>query len=230
MPSSACSRHLRHPSSFPTRRSSDLPDPDVCRPVDGARARRRRRRSESLRDAEVLALPFRGGQRQRQGIPRRRRQEAHCRRLKTVDYRSEEHTSELQSPCNLVCRLLLVPATSAIPPLSLHDALPIFPILMFVAPLTAHAQDGVAAGQKVYETQKCSLCHSVAGKGNAKGSLDGVGKKHTAADLKLWITDRKSTRLNSSHLVISYAVFCLFPPPPPSLLFPYTTLFRSSRS
>src|SRR5205807_437131 len=25
----------------------------------------------------------------------------------TVEYRSEEHTSELQSPCNLVCRLLL---------------------------------------------------------------------------------------------------------------------------
>src|SRR5256885_7784838 len=24
-----------------------------------------------------------------------------------VEYRSEEHTSELQSPCNLVCRLLL---------------------------------------------------------------------------------------------------------------------------
>src|SRR5256885_4081264 len=26
---------------------------------------------------------------------------------KLTDYRSEEHTSELQSPCNLVCRLLL---------------------------------------------------------------------------------------------------------------------------
>src|SRR5256885_11828749 len=26
---------------------------------------------------------------------------------------------------------------------------------------------------------------------------------------KLWPEDRKSTRLNSSHLVISYAVFCL---------------------
>src|SRR5256885_11940239 len=25
----------------------------------------------------------------------------------TYDFRSEEHTSELQSPCNLVCRLLL---------------------------------------------------------------------------------------------------------------------------
>src|SRR5688500_19945019 len=26
---------------------------------------------------------------------------------------------------------------------------------------------------------------------------------------KMWLKDRKSTRLNSSHLVISYAVFCL---------------------
>src|SRR5437879_6574706 len=39
--------------------------------------------------------------------------------------------------------------------------------------------------------------------------------------------DRKSTRLNSSHRCISYAVFCLLPPPPSSTLFPYTTLFRS---
>src|SRR5256885_9320713 len=28
-------------------------------------------------------------------------------RIIIVKYRSEEHTSELQSPCNLVCRLLL---------------------------------------------------------------------------------------------------------------------------
>src|ERR1039458_9160646 len=39
-----------------------------------------------------------------------------------------------------------------------------------------------------------------------------------------WRTDRKSTRLNSSHLGISYAVFCKHPR---STLFPYTTLFRS---
>src|SRR5262245_42341752 len=37
--------------------------------------------------------------------------------------------------------------------------------------------------------------------------------------------DRKSTRLNSSHLGISYAVFCRRPLS--SSLFPYTTLFRS---
>src|SRR5256885_12902977 len=32
---------------------------------------------------------------------------AHFGALKMADFRSEEHTSELQSPCNLVCRLLL---------------------------------------------------------------------------------------------------------------------------
>src|SRR5689334_21367643 len=40
-------------------------------------------------------------------------------------------------------------------------------------------------------------------------------------------SDRKSTRLNSSHSSISYAVFCLIRRPPSSTLFPYTTLFRS---
>src|SRR5438045_1500889 len=40
-------------------------------------------------------------------------------------------------------------------------------------------------------------------------------------------SDRKSTRLNSSHLGISYAVFCLHVARPPSTPFPYTTLFRS---
>src|ERR1039457_4267770 len=41
--------------------------------------------------------------------------------------------------------------------------------------------------------------------------------------------DRKSTRLNSSHLVISYCVFffLMIRRPPRSTLFPYTTLFRS---
>src|SRR5690242_9826456 len=39
--------------------------------------------------------------------------------------RSEEHTSELQSHVNLVCRLLLDSAATAFYTLSLHDALPI---------------------------------------------------------------------------------------------------------
>src|SRR5690349_19915677 len=40
--------------------------------------------------------------------------------------RSEEHTSELQSRRDLVCRLLLDAPTPSISTLSLHDALPIF--------------------------------------------------------------------------------------------------------
>src|SRR5947208_1486411 len=42
-----------------------------------------------------------------------------------AETRSEEHTSELQSPDHLVCRLLLDTATTEIYTLSLHDALPI---------------------------------------------------------------------------------------------------------
>lgn len=60
---------------------------------------------------------------------------------------------------------------------------------------SAHAQDKAAIdkGMKVYDeaTPKCSVCHSIAGKGNAKSPLDGVGTKLTAADIKMWITDPK---------------------------------------
>ena len=56
----------------------------------------------------------------------------------------------------------------------------------------AAAQDAkVAKGQQVYTDQKCSLCHSIAGKGNAKGSLDGVGTKLSADEIRSWITDAK---------------------------------------
>jgi len=54
----------------------------------------------------------------------------------------------------------------------------------------AAAQDA-AAGAKVYADQKCSVCHSIAGKGNAKGPLDDVGKM-PADDIRAWITDAKA--------------------------------------
>jgi len=52
----------------------------------------------------------------------------------------------------------------------------------------AFAQDK-AQGEKLFADQKCTLCHSVAGKGNAKGPLDDVGSKLSAADIRAWITD-----------------------------------------
>lgn len=54
----------------------------------------------------------------------------------------------------------------------------------------AAAQDA-AAGAKLYVDQKCSVCHSIAGKGNAKGPLDDVGKM-PADDIRAWITDAKA--------------------------------------
>ena len=54
----------------------------------------------------------------------------------------------------------------------------------------ASAQDK-AKGEAVYTAQKCSMCHSVAGKGNAKGPLDDVGSKLKADEIRAWITDAK---------------------------------------
>ena len=68
--------------------------------------------------------------------------------------------------------------------------------LLIALPAMAAAQDA-AAGQKIFVAQKCSLCHAVAGKGNAKGPLDGVAKKYTAAELKLWIT--QSAEMSKKH-------------------------------
>jgi mono/diheme cytochrome c family protein len=46
----------------------------------------------------------------------------------------------------------------------------------------------VEAGKKVYDAQKCSVCHIIAGKGGKMASaLDGVGSKLSVDDLKKWI-------------------------------------------
>jgi|SRR5581483_3527901 len=56
----------------------------------------------------------------------------------------------------------------------------------------AAAQDAKAAkGMQVYADQKCSLCHSIGGKGNPKGPLDDVGSKLSEAEIREWIVDAK---------------------------------------
>src|SRR5688500_19129157 len=80
----------RYLHSFPTRRSSDLPTKGggTISVDEGRRAR------AVILDA---ALP--------EGASEEAAQDG--RVAIDIDVRSEEHTSELQSPCNLVCRLLL---------------------------------------------------------------------------------------------------------------------------
>src|SRR2546430_11290127 len=86
-------------------------------------------------------------------------------------------------------------ATTEIYTLSLHDALPISPHAQLRPPgpggAVAPAWSGGLAGQS--------------------GAL-GSGPGEHEGPLRAWLchgADRKSTRLNSSHSQISYAVFCL---------------------
>ena len=64
-------------------------------------------------------------------------------------------------------------------------------VIALVLPGSSHAQDA-AKGKEVYANAapKCKTCHSIAGVGNAKGSLDAVGKL-SAADIKAWIRTPK---------------------------------------
>src|SRR5256885_9917657 len=80
-------------------------------------------------------------------------------------------------------------ATTEIYTLSLHDALPIY----FLQPREAQRRPiGMGGGWKHRPYQK------IVGAAGVRGLR-----------LPQVVQDRKSTRLNSSHLVISYAVFCL---------------------
>jgi mono/diheme cytochrome c family protein len=64
-------------------------------------------------------------------------------------------------------------------------------IALIGAPTVVSAQDKakIEHGQKVYVAQKCSICHSVADKGNKKGALDDVGTKLTADEIREWIVN-----------------------------------------
>ena len=61
-------------------------------------------------------------------------------------------------------------------------------VLMLATPVLAQ-EAKVEKGKQVFAAQKCTTCHSIAGKGNKKGALDDVGSKLTAAQIKEWITD-----------------------------------------
>src|SRR5256885_8228167 len=89
-------------------------------------------------------------------------------------------------------------ATTEIYTLSLHDALPIF---------QDHAANSAARPIRMDEESSNFRCivlrveQSVLARCPMIATVQGLALAPAA--------DRKSTRLNSSHLVISYAVFCL---------------------
>ena len=64
-------------------------------------------------------------------------------------------------------------------------------VIVSVGMTVAVAAQDAARGEKVYADQKCAVCHSIAGKGNAKGALDGIATKLKADDIRAWIVDAK---------------------------------------
>src|SRR5437773_133218 len=139
-------------------------------------------------------------------------------------FRSEEHTSELQSHHDLVCRLL--PPTSSIYPLSLHDALPILTLARTVGSKKVPPSAWRLPPVRIFAPLASAslMCSSTFS--TAALSMSGPCTTPGSMPLPTFIAlDRKSTRLNSSHITISYAVFCRRRLR--STLFPYTTLFRS---
>src|SRR5256885_10970692 len=76
------------------RSRSRAPSPPIADTASGSTNGRAHARAIALLGRGRVALARRGSRRRRP-------------RLEPLRVRSEEHTSELQSPCNLVCRLLL---------------------------------------------------------------------------------------------------------------------------
>ena len=62
-------------------------------------------------------------------------------------------------------------------------------IVFALSAVSVAAQDKalIERGMKVYVEQKCSVCHSIDGNGNAKGPLDSVGLRLSADDLREWV-------------------------------------------
>src|SRR5262245_57579045 len=141
--------------------------------------------------------------------------------------RSEEHTSELQSLRQLVCRLLHATQTTQICPLSLHDALPIYAAAGAGGCSAAAARPACPAPGLRRWPLRPRAAPPRRRPGDRRPRRRRAGSSPSARWCCCAPRDRKSTRLNSSHLGNSSAVFSMLHRPPRSALFPYTTLFRS---
>src|SRR5690606_41041456 len=105
--------------------------------------------------------------------------------------RTAPSSSERGCPATVLVFFFADPATTELYTLSLHDALPI-------SRGRALAPDSGAAAHAADRRRRRGIA-----RGGAE--LDSVEPVHRQREG----LDRKSTRLNSSHVKISYAVFCL---------------------
>src|SRR5205807_10396067 len=98
-----------------------------------------------------------------------------------------------------------VTSTPELSTLSLHDALPIW-TSRWVCSVSSRTQAAaILSGSRGGTTIPVSPIAS----DTPPTSVATQGRPQVMASITVYGKDRKSTRLNSSHLVISYAVFCL---------------------
>jgi mono/diheme cytochrome c family protein len=73
-------------------------------------------------------------------------------------------------------------------------------VALLAVALPAAAQDKAKAeqGAALFTSQKCAMCHSIAGKGNAKGPLDNVNAKNKTDDIRKWILDPEGMRTKTN--------------------------------
>src|SRR5262245_51883740 len=73
-------------------------------------------------------------------------------------------------------------------------------LLVLLITLIAHSAFAQDRGATVFTAQKCTTCHSLDGKGNAKGPLDDVGSKLTADEIRQWLVNPKemTTKANAT--------------------------------
>lgn len=64
--------------------------------------------------------------------------------------------------------------------------------VLLAASAEAQEKAKLERGKQVYAEQKCTMCHSIEGKGNKKGPLDAVGSKLTADEIRQWHLDPKT--------------------------------------
>src|SRR5690606_41580925 len=89
--------------------------------------------------------------------------------------------------------------------LSLHDALPILPASVAGWDMSNHTPHGWSPRPPWPQSRRSRSCARLGGRlGSCLCSPVARERRRLAPT-----TDRKSTRLNSSHVKISYAVFCL---------------------
>jgi mono/diheme cytochrome c family protein len=58
---------------------------------------------------------------------------------------------------------------------------------LFSTPAFAQDTKLVQRGEQLYGEHKCSMCHSVAGKGNKAGALDDVGTRLSEEEIRQWM-------------------------------------------